>query len=134
MACGLELRCPFLDKELVEFVASIPSELKMGNRFNFELKKIFKEVIREYNLLPQEVMSRDKQGFGAPVTDWLRGELKEFTEKTLLNKNALYPKFFNEKYVKRKLKEFYSNEFNSGYFFWKIINFELWLKEFNVDE
>jgi len=78
MAHSLEVRSPFLDHEVVEFAARIPSEQKRryssGKRI---LKRAFEDT------LPDSVLSRDKQGFSVPVDEWFRGELQEFARKRL---------------------------------------------------
>ena len=71
MAVSLEVRCPLLDHHLVEYVAGLPSALKMrGSR----TKLIFKEAIR--GLLPEAILDRPKMGFAVPIGSWLRQELR----------------------------------------------------------
>jgi len=67
MAHGLETRAPFLDRDLVEFALSLPSDLKVRDE---ETKVVFR---RAFNVLwPQSLWNRPKQGFGAPVAQWLQ--------------------------------------------------------------
>ena len=74
MAHGLEVRCPFLDTEVVELSLRIPARLRRGKRV---LKKAFE------GLLPPSILGRRKQGFGVPLADWLRGELRPMLEDGL---------------------------------------------------
>src|SRR5207247_1604171 len=67
MANGLEVRCPFLDAEVVELALRIPSSLRMGKRV---LKRAFR------GLVPRSILERRKQGLGVPLTEWLRGDLR----------------------------------------------------------
>ena len=67
MAHGLETRAPFLDRDLVEFALSLPSDLKVHGD---ETKVVFRRAFREY--WPQSLWNRPKQGFGAPVAQWLQ--------------------------------------------------------------
>ncbi len=67
MANGLEVRCPFLDAEVVELALRIPSSLRLGKRV---LKRAFR------GLVPRSILERRKQGFGVPLAEWLRGDLR----------------------------------------------------------
>jgi asparagine synthase (glutamine-hydrolysing) len=67
MANGLEVRSPFLDRDLVEFIQTIPSALKVKDE---KTKVLLRAVCGKY--WPEEVRSRNKQGFGAPSTEWLK--------------------------------------------------------------
>ena len=72
MACSLEVRAPFLDYELVEFVMGLPSKMKLKG---FTSKYILKKAMK--NWLPDEVINRPKKGFGVPIAKWVKGPLKE---------------------------------------------------------
>jgi asparagine synthase (glutamine-hydrolysing) len=67
MACGLEVRAPFLDRPLVELAGRIPSPFKMAR---WQTKAIVKHALR--GLLPDAILARRKQGFGVPIAQWLR--------------------------------------------------------------
>ncbi|MBI4169311.1 MAG: asparagine synthase (glutamine-hydrolyzing) [Acidobacteria bacterium] len=70
MASSVEARVPFLDHAIVEFALRIPTDLKIrGGQSKFLLKKAMTGI------LPDEIIHRPKQGFGAPVSEWLRGDL-----------------------------------------------------------
>jgi asparagine synthase (glutamine-hydrolysing) len=70
MATSVEARVPFLDHELVEFVLALPPELKVrGTTGKYILKRAVSDI------LPQRIVERPKQGFGAPVPEWFRGDL-----------------------------------------------------------
>ncbi|HYE99278.1 MAG TPA: asparagine synthase-related protein, partial [Planctomycetota bacterium] len=72
MANGLEVRCPFLDPEVVELALRMPARVRMG-----------KAVVRRAfeGLCPPGTFDRPKQGFGVPVAEWLRGELRPLLEE-----------------------------------------------------
>jgi len=78
MAVSLEVRAPLLDHVLMEFAAGIPSALKLRQSAG---KYIFKKAVRP--LLPASILERGKQGFGAPVAEWFRGELRQRAEESL---------------------------------------------------
>lgn len=72
MAVSLEGRVPLLDHRFVELAANLPSGLKIKDG---QTKYIFKEVLKPF--LPQELLNKQKEGFGAPLTDWLDEETTE---------------------------------------------------------
>lgn len=78
MAHSLEVRSPFLDRGVVEFAASVPVTNKYRDG---ESKWLLKRATRD--LLPDVVLNRSKQGFGVPVSEWFRGELREFCREKL---------------------------------------------------
>ncbi len=82
MANGVEVRVPFLDKELVEFVYKLPTEFKQ--RF-LTSKWILKKMMEKY--LPREIIYRPKTGFQVPFASWLRNELKDYTDEILSYRN-----------------------------------------------
>jgi asparagine synthase (glutamine-hydrolysing) len=70
MATSVEARVPFLDHELVEFALALPPDLKVrGNTGKYILKRAVSDI------LPASIVQRPKQGFGAPVAEWFRGDL-----------------------------------------------------------
>ncbi len=118
MGVSLEARVPFLDHKFVELALSIPSAIKTRNG---TLKYILKKAVR--GLIPDELIDRQKQGFGVPVYEWFfdklgeysRQELKHFCDQT---------DFFDRNEVMRMIDE------RKGYQVWFLLNFALWWKEF----
>jgi len=84
MAVSLEVRSPLLDHRLMELVARIPSSLKLRHGIG---KYIFKRAIRD--MLPERHLERPKQGFGVPVAEWFRGELREWAQEVLFEPDGL---------------------------------------------
>ena len=78
MAHSLEVRSPFLDTEVVEYVASLPGSLKIHNG---ETKYILKQAATRY--FPEEMIRRPKEGFLMPVTEWVLGDLQPWVRDTL---------------------------------------------------
>lgn len=78
MANSLELRVPFIDHKLAEFVYALPSELKLSRNDN---KYILKTTLKD--ILPEEIKNRSKVGFNLPLRKWLSGPLKGFSEQSL---------------------------------------------------
>jgi asparagine synthase (glutamine-hydrolysing) len=80
MANSLEVRSPLLDHKLIELIAQIPSELKLHNG---QGKYIFRKALER--VLPAAVLKRRKKGFGVPVAEWFRGELRGFAHNLLFD-------------------------------------------------
>jgi asparagine synthase (glutamine-hydrolysing) len=80
MAHGLEVRCPFLDHRIVEFAAQLPPEFKLRG---FAKKHLLK--VSQRDRLPKEVLDRRKQGFNAPVSQWVLGPLRQLCQDTLFS-------------------------------------------------
>lgn len=80
IAVGLEVRAPLLDHKFTEMVASIPSSLMLvGTSGKYILKKALARI------LPHEILHRPKHGFGVPLKDWFRSDLRDFTYQALFN-------------------------------------------------
>jgi len=97
---SLEVRCPFLDKDLVEFLAKLPSDYKLKG---IKTKYILKETMK--GVLPEFVINRAKKGFGIPVAGWVRRELKDRLEKIIdIYKNTMGD-ILNMDYINRIILE-----------------------------
>jgi len=130
MHFSVESRTPFLDYRLVEFVYSLPSEYKIRNGFTKHLiRKNLKDII------PESVrIRRDKTGFMSPLNEWLREE--EFIKliKDIINSDSFKKrKYWDHEVVSREVENFITNKRNIGKQIWKMINLEIWLREF-IDE
>lgn len=129
MMNSLEVRSPFLDTELAEFVYNLPIDFKsLGNTG----KIIFKDTLR--GKLPDEIIDRKKQGFGAPVNDWLkRQDFANLVKETLGSTQAYIYQMFNYTTVKRLRDDFYQKNITAdgrAYKIWSLLNLELWFKNY----
>jgi asparagine synthase (glutamine-hydrolysing) len=125
MAHGLEVRCPLLDHTLVEFAATIPSELKQTAR---EGKRIFKDTVR--GLLPSAVLSKHKTGFGVPLARWLREDLSDLVRGTLLDDRARRRGLLVPSFIERIVDEHGSGVRDWSARLWALLFLELWFREF----
>jgi len=125
MANSLEARCPFLDQELVEFAAGIPSELKLKGMTG---KYILKRALS--GLVPQGIIRRQKHGFGVPVGMWFRSRLKHYLNETLLSPRALSRGYFNEVILHRLIDEHHSGRRDHSHRLWALLTLELWHRIF----
>lgn len=121
MTHSLEARMPILDHLFMEFVATIPPELKLKD--GTISKYIFKKAVEPY--LPQEVIYRPKMGFGVPTDHWFRNELKEMTYDTLLSQRALERGYFNRDHIQSMLDRHQTGE-NWQYHIWNLLMLEMW--------
>ncbi|MDB2490797.1 asparagine synthase (glutamine-hydrolyzing) [Flavobacteriaceae bacterium] len=129
MANSMEIRIPFLDKELTEFALSLPAKLKTKKAVpKYLLKKAFK------NLIPDEILHGSKKGFGVPYGYWLKTSLKEYF-LTQLNTDRVKI-FIDIKVVKKMFYEHLRDKGNHGFLLWKVLILSIWLnknkKIFNV--
>jgi asparagine synthase (glutamine-hydrolysing) len=123
MAHGLEGRSPFLDRALVEYVATLPDEYK---RRGGQGKVILKELASD--LLPADILRRPKHGFGVPLGDWFRQELRAMVEDTLLSSPRL-ARWLRPKRVHTLLDEHLSRRADRGHQLWTLLTLELWLRK-----
>lgn len=128
MAHSLEARSPLLDHVVMEFAASIPSNLKLKGRIK---KHILKKAFE--GLLPERVIHRPKMGFGVPIEHWFRRELREMAYDVLLDCRAMERGYFRREAVKRLLDEHCARRANWHYQLWNLLMLELWHRMF-IDE
>jgi len=126
MAHSLEVRCPFLDHRLVEYVAGLPSSFKLrGTRG----KVLLKEAMRR--LLPAEILERGKMGFAMPVGDWLRGPLRPLVEEYVLGSARLHD-LFEPAAVERLCRQHASGLRDRSMELWALLIFNRWYEKFGI--
>jgi asparagine synthase (glutamine-hydrolysing) len=125
MAEGIEVRVPFLDKELVELSTQIPTELKLkGNTTKYILKKVAERY------LPNEVIYRPKSGFGAPVRDWVVGELKDLVAQRLSVDRLNDYNIFDAQNVQQLIFDNQEGKIDASYTIWGLLAIDSWLRQF----
>jgi asparagine synthase (glutamine-hydrolysing) len=125
MANSLEARSPLLDHRLVEFCAALPSSYKLKGRTS---KWLLRRLMRDR--LPPAILTRPKMGFGVPVGDWLRGELRPLLEDTLLSSRALNRGYFKGSAVRALVDEHVSRRADRTSHIWGLLMLEMWFREF----
>ena len=121
MAFGLEVRAPFIDKNLVEFSQKIPFEFKIRNG---DTKFVLKSILKKY--LPKNLYQGQKRGFSVPIALWLRTELKEMimdlsSESIIKNQNI-----FDFKFLYKILNDHMNQKKNNEKFLWSYLVFQNW--------
>lgn len=122
---SMELRVPFVDHTLVEFCASIPGNMKIKK---LEKKYLLKKIARKY--LPSEVFAHPKQGFGSPMTSWLRGDLRQFVLENLSEERLRIHNLFNVAFVQKLIKEHMDRSQNHYKKIFALIMFQRWYEKY----
>ncbi|MEK6279737.1 MAG: asparagine synthase (glutamine-hydrolyzing) [Acidobacteriota bacterium] len=125
MAVSLEVRAPFLDPGVAEFAASLPASYKLRGRTT---KYILKRAIRDS--LPPFVIRRGKKGFGVPVAEWLKENLRPLARDLLSPDRVRRAGVFNADYVTRLQDEHERGIANHRKLLWTLLMFELWHESF----
>lgn len=122
MAHSLEVRVPLLDHELVEWIAKLPSDLKLNKK---EGKYIFKKGLEPY--LSNDILYRPKMGFGVPLASWFRGPLKEQMRKALLNDRMVECGFFNPEFLAKVVDQHQNGVRDHSSAIWSLLMFNSFL-------
>lgn len=127
MANSLEVRSPLLDHVLMELIARMPSSLKLSGKTG---KYIFKKALEP--VLPREILTRPKQGFGVPLAEWFRDNLKAATAELLLQKDPMgivNPRCVEDVWSKHQsgLRDFSTP-------LWTLLMFRLWQQSYLKSE
>jgi len=127
MAAGVEVRVPLLAKNLVEFASSIPDNMKQKGTVG---KWIFKKTMERY--LPKNIIYRKKTGFGAPLRDWLKLELREYSEDLLSFRSLSNRGLFNADRVSQLLTNNQAGKIDASYTILSLMCIEIWCRQ-NLD-
>jgi asparagine synthase (glutamine-hydrolysing) len=121
MAHSVEVRPPFLDHRLVQFVADLPGSVKIKAG---RVKHILKEAVRD--LLPAELLARPKEGFIMPINEWLIGSLKGYVEARLAPDRLARHGLFRADAIRQMLNAHYSGAASRGNQIWNLLMLQLW--------
>jgi asparagine synthase (glutamine-hydrolysing) len=124
MAHSLEVREPLMDHELVQWVATLPSSLKLkGN----EGKYFFKKAMEPH--LPNDVLYRPKMGFAVPLARWFRGPLKQRVRDALLGERMLGSGMFNADVLRQLVTQHESGQHDHSTPLWTLLMFDAFLRK-----
>jgi asparagine synthase (glutamine-hydrolysing) len=126
MFTSLETRMPLLDQHLVEYVASLQPSFRMpGGSLKYLLKRVAAELV------PPEILTRKKQGFGTPVEHWIRKELAEYTRAMLESGRARQRGIFDPEFLSRLLDAHSRGRWvNHSRAIWSLLCLEVWFQTY----
>jgi asparagine synthase (glutamine-hydrolysing) len=125
MAHSLEARSPLLDPEVMELAASLPAELKLRG---MEKKVVLRDALRGW--IPESILDRPKQGFGVPIPEWFRNDLRDYVCDVLLDPVTLDRGYFRQQYVRSMLDSHFQGREDTSPRLWALLMLELWHREF----
>ena len=121
MANGLEVRCPLLDQDVVEFACRLPMQYKLrGLTTKYLLKRA------AAGILPERVIRRKKKGFGIPISLWLGGELRDFMLDYLDEHRIKRQGYFNYSYIKGLIDDHLKKKKDNRKLLWTLLIFQIW--------
>ena len=124
MQNALEIRSPFLDHELVEFVQGLPYDFKLhGFTGKYMLKQLMKGT------LPDEIVNRKKKGFGVPIGRWLQNELKPLSDRLLSKASIEASGFFDHAIVQQLKAEHEGGTRDHRKKLWTLMVFQMWYEQ-----
>lgn len=124
---ALEVRAPFLDTAVVEFLFNLPRTYKLrGLHGKFLLKQLMRDR------LPTNIVYRAKKGFGLPVSEWLTKDLRPLLEEYLNRERLVREGLFNPAYVERLIHEHTTRRVDHRKLLWTLLMFELWRERWMV--
>jgi asparagine synthase (glutamine-hydrolysing) len=126
MAHSIEARVPFLDHRIVEFTSRIKPEQKVPQR-NYS-KYILKKAVE--GIIPEEIINRKKQGFWAPVNEWLRTYWYDYSRDIIFNSNIQKFGIFNQSTINQLFVEHKTGKKNHGYELFTLLTLCLWYRRF----
>jgi asparagine synthase (glutamine-hydrolysing) len=129
MASSVEVRVPFLERELAEFVAwNVPPSLKLKGFLHQSTKHIFREAMRD--VLPAEVLKQPKAGFAAPVDYWLAHDLREIVDDLLSESRIRQRGLFRRDMVHAYVNEHREGKHDWSMQVWQFLTLEVWMQTF----
>jgi asparagine synthase (glutamine-hydrolysing) len=121
MSVGLETRAPFVDRRVVEFAWQVPMTLKVRDG---QGKWLLRELLARH--VPRPLFERPKMGFGIPLAQWLRGDLRAWAESLLAPDALAASGLFDAAPIRRKWDEHVSGRANWSYWLWDVLMFQAW--------
>jgi asparagine synthase (glutamine-hydrolysing) len=125
MMNSLEVRAPFMDVHVVEFLNRLPYNFKLKG---FRGKHLLKETMR--GKLPSDIIDRPKKGFGIPVSLWLKNELKDLCNDLLSKETIESQGLFDYNYVEQLKQNHFKGRQNNRKELWNLMVFQLWRRNF----
>jgi asparagine synthase (glutamine-hydrolysing) len=125
MAASVEVRVPFIDKEIVSVAMSIDGRLKYRKG---ESKYVLKKVAEKF--LAKKIIYRPKASFSAPIRSWISGDLSEMVDHYLSKGNIEKRGLFNYEYIKQLIDRDRNGKEDNAYRIYQLLTIELWFRQF----
>lgn len=127
MAASVEVRVPFLDNEVVDFIAAVPERMKVRRG---RTKHLLREAVRD--VVPDSVLNRSKAGLGAPIRAWLSEGSHQVLEDALSPQTVQRHGLFDPEAVAANLNALRSGREDTSYTLWALVTLHLWMDSFDV--
>jgi len=121
MAHSIEIRSPYLDYRIIEFANHLPGDFKIRQGINKYVHKLAMQ-----GLVPEDLLSRPKEGFVQPIYTWMNTRLKKWVEVTLAPERLRRHGYFHQDYVGKILYDHYSGTTNHVAQIWNLMCFQTW--------
>ncbi len=125
MAASTEVRVPFFDNEIVDFMLTVPCSLKRHGRTS---KVVLRDAVRD--IVPAAIIERRKAGFGAPIRTWLRRDLREMVDDLLGSERIKARGYFEPKAIRTLVDDDREGRADNTYRIWALLTLELWHQTF----
>lgn len=121
MAASIESRMPFMDKELVSFISTLPDHYRVR-------KSILRKAMQQ--LLPKAILDRPKLGFRMPVKEWFRGPMRDYLYDHLTGPDSKTRDYFRRDMLDKLLNEHMQKTRNNEKLLWSLLNLEIWHRKY----
>lgn len=121
MAVSLETRAPFLNHKVVEFAFSLPVQFKYHDKLG---KVILRKLLERH--MPLDLFDRPKMGFGIPIDEWIKSDLRDWALDNLSNNQLQRSGIFKPEIIRKRLEEHIQGTKKWHYFLWKVLMFIEW--------
>jgi asparagine synthase (glutamine-hydrolysing) len=125
MAHSVEVRVPFVDRQVIELAAAMPASQKLKGKTT---KAILRRVAKPY--VPESIINRSKTGFGAPLRQWMRGPLRSIVRERLLDDSFQRRGFFNRSVIETLITDNEKSKKDNAYTLFSLLCIESWLRQF----
>ena len=125
MAHSVEVRVPFTDSAVVSLGAKMPARMKLRGQTT---KYILREVAKSY--LPPAIIHRKKTGFGAPLRQWMKGDLANTVSERVLDESFLRRGIFSRNNIEALIRDNRQGRIDGAYTLFSLRSIESWLRQF----
>jgi asparagine synthase (glutamine-hydrolysing) len=125
MAASVEVRVPFIDREVIQLALQIPGNLKYKNG---QQKYILKKMAEKY--LPHDIIYRPKASFGAPIRSWISNELKDMVDQLLSEEQVTKRGIFHYPFIRNIIEEDRKGISDHAYRIYQLITLEWWFRQY----